>query len=738
MRLQFRIKPQTTAVLACFVAFTAGSVAHAQISVTPGTAGTWPVQFLPIGPLDTDLGNNSLSVGGALNGPGTLSVAGGSVLRAAALYLGNEGTGGGNALLSGIGSRIELTGNIPRLTVGAFGTGSLTMSQGATLDASLNPSSCIGAGNYCGSGVAGYAGSTGSFTLTGLGTSANFISNFVVTSTQVSNPLVDGYTAGTPGATSQGRINILDGAVLRTQVTQLTTAPNGNGALGTERSFADVVIRGTGSTWILGQSTLDGGPALLTTGNGPNSWTTITISDGGKLRMEGSNSRFNNINLTNGLGRTDVTVTGAGSRLEMTGSNTALAVGNSLGTSNMQVLAGAVVDGPLNTTVGAGGSRGTLVLDGAGTRFSLYGIGQAGTSSAGFSPTMTIGRAANSNGTVTVSNAAVLDISSTGATVTQSPVLLLGTAAASASGSLNITGANSVVSLSAASVLAGGGAGEALNPAVLIGADGSGFLNITAGGKLLVNGGAVSTLAASRLTVLFVGGRNDTTGNGIGVAKVSGAGSEIRLTGSDTSVIVGFGPLSSGQLALSAGASLASTVLAVGRNGNGNLNADNAQINLAGQFASLTQTGAAFVVGDGSTGNGIANLSNGARLTISNPTGTNGTGVTIGGSLSRAGGNGIFNMSGGSALQINAPADLAGMTVGRSGTGVANISGSSIDLSGGSLYIGRLAGAVGTMSITNTSTVTAGYVGVGRTQTGNGGTGTLIVNSSSMLTATTI
>lgn len=62
---------------------------------------------------------------------------------------------------------------------------------------------------------------------------------------------------------------------------------------------------------------------------------------------------------------------------------------------------------------------------------------------------------------------------------------------------------------------------------------------------------------------------------------------------------------------------------------------------------------------------------------------------------------------------------------------------SSIEFGDGSLYVGRLAGSDGTMIVSGSSSVTAGYVGIGRSRAGDGGTGTVIVNGST-LTATTI
>jgi hypothetical protein len=733
MRPAFKLRKAVVATLACFVMLPlASGQAQGQTSVT-GAIATYPAS-LSIATLFTDIGNNLLTVG---NGAaGSLSMTNGSILRVGSLGVGDGFSGSGSVTMSGAGTRLDLTGDgfspglANRFEVGKWGIGTFVLSNGATIDGRANANACLGVNHFCGNIIGDAAGSNGTFIITGAGTSASFLRGF-----WVGNGFVvgNGGTYGTPGAATQGSVQVLDGGLLRTQSVILATQPNGAGNTN-ERTFADVVIRGAGSTWLVEPRTLDNQSAVFSTANGANSWATVTISDGGKLRMEGMAGQYNSINLTNSLGRTDFTVTGINSRVEMVGSNALLQIGTSLGTANMSVLAGAVVDGPYIVNVGRDGARGTLTIDGAGSRFNMYGTGAAGTTDANAAAGMLIGR--NGTGTVTVSNGGRLDMSATGPT-NRSPFIDIGFQNAGSTGTLNITGANSVVSLTADSSLPGGGATESFNPFVSVGYDGSGTLNVSGGGKLLMNGGAVATATAARSTVLDIGGRSDTIAGGTGIARVTGAGSEIRLTGTDPVVVVGLGPATNGLLTLADSAALTSTILNAGRSGGtGIIKVDNAQINLSGQLAGGGQPGAGVTIGDGTGSIGIVSLQNNARLSISN-TGSSGTGVAIGGSPFRTGGSGILNLSSGSVLQITAPAATSGISVGRSGSGQLNVNASTVDVGGGSIYVGRDAGSVGTMTVSANSTVTAGYVGVGRTQSGNGGTGTLIVNGST-LTATTI
>lgn len=735
----FRFKPPVAAMLGCFAGLMITSApAGAQIA-TSGQANSYPGVFA-IGPGNTNLGNNGLYVG--TDASGALSVLGGSLLQTGALSVGNGLNGGGNGTVtaSGIGTRIALTGDgispgvVNRFEIGNWGTGSFTLAQGATLDGRANANACLGTFHYCNNFIGNAAGSNGSFTLTGAGTNASFLRGFYVGAVNVFHPPIDNFTFGTPGGTSQGRVEVLDGALLRTERTFITQPPGGSIPLGTERSFADVLIRGSGSTWLVQPPSLESGNAFFNTGNGPNAWATVNIAAGGKLRLEGAPTLYNNINLTNGAGRTDFTVTGAGSRVEMAGGNTFFQVGASLGTANMQVLDGAVVDGPFLMVVGRDGARGQLTIDGAGSRLNMFGTGVANTFDANGAANFQIGRAGT--GTVTVSNGGRVEIAATGAT-TRGPGLLLGFQSGSA-GTLNISGANSVVSLTAESSVPGGGSSESFNPFVGVGYDGSGALNISNGGKLLLHGNAFSTVAAPRNTTLYIGGRSTTVAGGSGIARVAGLNSEIIVSGTDANIGVGTGPGSTGQLNLSDSARIAATILTAGTTGGvGVIRIDNARVDLTGQYTGGFQVGAGMAIGDGSDSTGVVTMSNGARVTITN-VGSFGTGVTIGGSVVRSGGDGTLNMSGASVLQVAAGADTSGMSVGRSGTGLARVRGAStIDLGGGALYVGRFSGSDGTMIVSENSTVTAGYVGVGRNKTGDGGTGTLIVNGST-LTASTI
>jgi PEP-CTERM motif len=84
------------------------------------------------------------------------------------------------------------------------------------------------------------------------------------------------------------------------------------------------------------------------------------------------------------------------------------------------------------------------------------------------------------------------------------------------------------------------------------------------------------------------------------------------------------------------------------------------------------------------------------------------------------------------------------MTIGREGSGVVSMSASHIDVGAtGTVTIARGGGSTGSVTMTNGSTLTAQYLGVGRERlldgtTKDGGVASLVINSGSTVTAGTL
>ena len=105
--------------------------------------GSWHVDGgSPVGPGDTLLPSKGLWIGDGA--AGNLQVDGGSLSQIASLVFGSNQTGTGSGLITGAGSRIELTGNgfdqgsLNRFEVGGWGNGQFTVADGARLDGRAN------------------------------------------------------------------------------------------------------------------------------------------------------------------------------------------------------------------------------------------------------------------------------------------------------------------------------------------------------------------------------------------------------------------------------------------------------------------------------------------------------------------------------------------------------------------------------------------------------------------------
>lgn len=739
----FRPHPIATAVAACC------------LGLMPAWAGVSTTGSIAANPGNTVLGpgttvHPTASVWVGLTSAGSMLVDAGSFLQLGRVSLGTAGSGSGTGLFTGSGTVVELVSDgfsdtqVQRLLVGDWGTGSLTVSGGAVLDTRGNQSPCLLAFHYCDSFVGAAAGDTATLSVQGSGTQVRIGQNLFVAQPGLAMPSLDGYTYGNPGGVTRGTVNVTGGALLSTDRAQIGPNHWSTAATGFERNLAEVHVSGVGSRWeVIGGTTVTNhatgavgeAGAYILTANDRNAWATINVSAGGVVQINGPDGSpaGGGLNLTNGGGRSDMQISGVGSALQFTGDLTALQVGRRLGTASLAVLAGGSVTGPSYVSVGRDGSLGELIIDGTGSLVSITGRGSAAANGGiASNPNMEIGR--NGTGVVTVRNGGRLEIL-TSASAGNGPLLTLGRDAASA-GTLNITGSGSLVHLQALSTTPGGGATEAFNPFVRIGRDGTGTLNITQGGKLLMDGQAVSTQANSRTTSLYIGGNSSTTIGGKGVAVVSGAGSEIRMTGSDPILSVGRGPQSTGQLTVSNGASISGMGLLVGDvNGVGVLKVDNATIQMSGQQTGDVLAGAFAVIGHGG-GIGVATLGNGSVLTISNA-GSAGAGLSLGGTSLRPFGDGSLTVTGGSQIRVEGAPGLGGIVVGREGSALMRVRGaSSVDVGDGTLYVARLPGSDGTLLVSESSTVTAGWVGVGRNKTANGdvdgGTGTMVLVNSAL------
>lgn len=723
----------STLALAVWVVLGTGVPAQAQTQYysSTGAVSSTPVNAFPINTSTQtlNLGANTLQIGPSA--PGSFSAMAGALLNGAGVSIANGGTGNGAATVTGAGTQVTFGGTANRLEIGNWGTGSLTVSSGALVDAA---GACT-VGASCYTFVGNAAGSTGTLTVTGAGSELRALRVFGVGQTAVFTQARDGFTFGTPGGTTNAFINVLDGGTLRTQQANVGSGPGNAGAIGTERGFGTVVIDGPGSRWIVTPNTIDNAAAGLNAGDRVGGQGTIDVRNGGKLIIDGSGGSGPNdfLNLGRNGGHGDLTVSGVGSSVEVRGVSPVIQVGRSGagGQGSFSVLAGATASA-LFLNVGRDGANGDVRIDGAGSQMSLVGVG-TGAAFAQFGW--------NSAGQGTVSNGGSLFISDGGADSragTGSPGINVGRDAGG-NGKLTITGPGSTVQVVSTSLGLGAGVNDNYNPFVAVGrfAGASGELVVENGGKLLLQGNALSTVANTHFTQLHIGGSEDTSAGGNGKATVSGRGSEIRTSGSDGFITVGRGSGAVGELKILNEGLVSSTAMNVGRaGGTGTLLVDGATLSLSGQHTGAVVAGASLSIGNRG-GTGVTTITNASRVEIVN-LGTSGASLNLGGTGPNPLGNGTLTVAGASQINITAAPGLAVFSVGRDGTGTATIKdGSSVSVGDGSTFIGRLAGSNGNLMLQSGATLTAGYVGVGATPAGDGGTGRLII-SNSVVNATTL
>ncbi|KQW51451.1 MULTISPECIES: PEP-CTERM sorting domain-containing protein [unclassified Roseateles] len=375
----------------------------AQLDVTHGGkigGGRWLQVGLNGGnaTLNVDGGSAEFSAGDVHVGyaaTGALNLSNGGRLTARQLNLGSgaDTNNAGTATVHGAGTVVELGGvDMRRLAIGSAGTGSLTVSGGALLDASIDASAC--AGRWCGTFVGQLAGASARFTVTGAGSEARFLDRFNIGELFVARPASEGWTGGELNGATRARVDVLAGGKLVTQSVHTggsVTASQGGG----ERSFVDLAVDGAGSSWLVTGSPSSDAQFTLSENRDRLAHTTLVVSDGGLLRVQSQPGRQAGVDLASG-GTSLTTIQGAGSRLEIQGDTSRFVVGNTQGgtaaltvkdggavaqngaswsyvnigethsTGLVEISSGGQVSGARQVNVGSGGA-GSLLISGAGS-----------------------------------------------------------------------------------------------------------------------------------------------------------------------------------------------------------------------------------------------------------------------------------------------------------------------------------------------------------------------------------
>ncbi|MEN9628322.1 MAG: hypothetical protein RJA10_1549 [Pseudomonadota bacterium] len=732
-----------------------GPVAHAGI-VTLGDVSPDPSSGTVVGALQVGPTN-----------PGTLTVNGGSRLDTDILWVANTRVprgGNGQVNVTGAGSLINVTwANGGNFDLGGSGMGSMLLSDGGRVQYGPNTGSCA---LSCALFVGNAAGSTGSLTITGAGSMLDTASRVIIGQASVFREAAgDTLDYGEVGGHGSGSATLTNGGQARSSLLRIgvpgggTTARNGQ-----ESATGSVVVDGIGSLWnVVRSAALTGAQALLGMATGANTTATLDVRNGGVVKLDGlaspgDQSGFNMGVAAGGVtsnSRATVNVQGSGSRLEMaSGTGGFINVGRGTGsTATLNVTQGGVVEGTSPSglafiSVGRGGGDGTLNVQGSGSLFRL-----SGTDSVGSGAFMNVGRldaGVAGTGRVTVGQGARLEIDDSNPVLTSNNQtgMQIGIGAGS-SGQLTITGAGSELAIS-------GGSGK--TPYIGVGRDGAtGQVSVLNGGKLSIASQHVSAASpganyAVGQAVFLEIGRRTFGSDGLpstGSVLVSGAGSELRMSGSaDRLLVVGSGAGGDGTLSINQGGKVITTGLLVGNGlgATGSLNMNGGILQLEGSRQggpAPNPGGAGMSIGRAGGGVGTAVITNGSTVTI-DTTGPAG-GMTVGGSSVAPGGTGTLLLSGGSTITINGPQSSA--AIGGQGTPDAHSVGSMVMSGAGTSMAVQGAGArvlvanhvnsTGTLVVgAGTVMSTSGLIGVGHDGTlSTGGIGTLVVNGSASANA---
>lgn len=614
-------------------------------------------------------------------GTGTLTIDDGTQFTAGSLTAGESGNG--TITIDGTGTTVTFNpvGTTNILQPGSWGTGSVTISGGAVVNG-LNTANCTT--SWCNSFVANGAGSTGTLSITGAGSSLSLSNVFVVGQDSVLKNTTTGSLFGTPGGASNAMMNITSGGTLNTQTgtigqnSNIFAPPAGevSAATGTESVNAIVKVDGVGSAW----NVTSPASSEFNIGWGTNATGSLSITNGGA------------VNLLDGSG---------------------------------------TVSADLQLRVGHNGGTGSLNVEGPGSSFTLSGPSSTSGADIGVGAVDTPALAAtlgpSTNGSIIVQHGGQFTLNTINNTSNGMAVGWNG-----GTGGVTVTGTGSLFSISSTDN------GSSTSGGATIGRSGTGTLNVRNGGQFNIND--TGTAAGGGLQI---GGSALQISNGeqpgTGTVTVSGPGSELNVQSQHGFIVAGY--TGTGTLDISNGGAATAEGLMVGRNA-GSLGI----VSVDGSGSSITLSGSDVGGGTGArlqvggSGTGSATISNGAALLV-NPTTPSG-GVYIGGTGTLPGGVGNMTVTGGSQVLVNGIGNE--LIVGRNGAGTLTVdSGSTVNVAYGSGSTGQaFVGAIpasftataplsGSVLIANGSTLSAGsLLGVASNGVDNGaGPGSVIDNN---------
>ena len=406
-------------------------------------------------------------------------------------------------------------------------------------------------------------------------------------------------------------------------------------------------------------------------GDTANSGGIVTVTNGGLWNLASS-----------GVGFAVVGQAGSGSLLVLNGGSVAIGATGTFLSNGTNFTAGGI---GIGRSLGA---TGTLTVSGAGSQLSTLGgmsVGQQG------------------QGLLDILNGGTVLISASGVSVGT-------TAAAGASGTIDVGGSGAAAALNFAAGSGGMSVGAGAFGTVdvtdngTINLNGTGFLTI---GSPVGSVGSVVVGGTAASAVINIGTAGLTVGNaGNGSLTVNALGT-IALTGT-AGILVGQSAGATGRMTVNGGVVTEGATTSGFTVGLSSGAAASLQITNNGM---VSLAGGGMAIASGTGANGSVSLS-GAGSTLK----TSGTaGITVGGS-----GNGTLTVAAGGVVN-----DGNGLTVGAntSSHGLVSITGGGILAS--SINVGGNGGGTGTLAITGGTVTTGGILGIG---IGTGSSGTVSIS----------
>jgi T5SS/PEP-CTERM-associated repeat protein len=640
-----------------------------------------------------------------LNGTGLLTVSGGSdvIVNSAGEYVnfaaGSNAGSNGTITVTGAGSTLTAFGNNSDIVIGREGTGTLNVLAGASARTLGLVVGFNGAGNVNVSGAGSFLSlSNDNGSLTNYANDAAFLNLGVKTGSLATINITNGGIVEVRNSTTEdspefrmGRnlgstaIGIIDGVGSTLNISQvgpsspgfggprIVVGSRGDGTL-TVRNSATINITGDKAELVVSGAGSDGDEAA----SAAITQSELLIQSGAVVTVDHGTATdyFAVIAGNNQFGNGAIRMSGAGSLLQTLGTNDAITVGNR-GTGLLTIATGADVTSQRMFIGNDAGSNGTVTVDGAGSTIVL-------TSPAVFDPAVQeagIWVGNRGNGTLTVSNAATVNVSGANAQIHVGDGY--GAVAPGAVGTLNIQ-SGSVITVDHGTDASAGFA------TIIVGQQefGTGIVNITGTGSKLVSLGHKNEIVIGDRGIgtfnvlldadvegqrMFVGANQGATGTVL----IDGMGSSLTLSGPN--IFNG---------------AIDRPDLSVGNRGTGSMTVSNsAQINIVGAGAHLNVGDGYDLLAAGETG--TLSILSGADVTVTNTDAINQRGaVDIGGGEF---GSGTVTVSGVGSTLTAAGTDPF-ISVGQYGTGVLNV------LTGGvvnslSMSVGNEGGSNGDLNI---------------------------------------